>query len=48
MLEHIAVVGAALAGFRTVEALRREGFGGRLTLIGAEDEAAYDRPPLSK
>ncbi|MBW1882313.1 MAG: FAD-dependent oxidoreductase [Deltaproteobacteria bacterium] len=48
MLEHIAVVGAALAGFRTVEALRREGFGGRITLIGAEDEAPYDRPPLSK
>jgi 3-phenylpropionate/trans-cinnamate dioxygenase ferredoxin reductase subunit len=48
MLEQVAVVGASLAGFRTVEALRREGFGGRITLIGAEHEAPYDRPPLSK
>ena len=48
MLDHIAVVGASLAGLRTVEALRREGFLGRLTVIGAEDELPYDRPPLSK
>jgi len=48
MLDHIAVVGASLAGVRTAEALRREGYGGRLTLIGAEDEPPYDRPPLSK
>lgn len=48
MLDHIAVVGASLAGLRIAEALRREGYGGRLTLIGAEDEPPYDRPPLSK
>ncbi len=48
MLEHVAVVGASLAGFRTVEALRREGFAGAITVIGAEDEPPYDRPPLSK
>ncbi len=48
MLDHIAVVGASLAGLRTAEALRREGFIGRLTVIGAEDEPPYDRPPLSK
>lgn len=48
MLDHIAVVGASLAGLRCVEALRREGFLGRLTVIGAEDEWPYDRPPLSK
>ena len=48
MLDHIAVVGASLAGLRTAEALRREGFAGRLTMIGAEDELPYDRPPLSK
>ncbi len=48
MLDHIAVVGASLAGLRSVEALRREGFLGRLTVIGAEDEWPYDRPPLSK
>ncbi len=48
MVDHIAVVGASLAGLRTAEALRREGFVGRLTMIGAEDEPPYDRPPLSK
>jgi 3-phenylpropionate/trans-cinnamate dioxygenase ferredoxin reductase subunit len=44
----IAVVGASLAGLRAVEALRREGFDGRLALIGAERHLPYDRPPLSK
>jgi len=47
-LEHIAVVGASLAGLRAVETLRREGFGGRLTLVGGEPHLPYDRPPLSK
>ena len=48
MVESVAVVGASLAGIRTVEALRRQGFNGRITVIGAEDEPPYDRPPLSK
>ena len=48
MLDHIAVVGGALAGLRLVEALRREGYAGRVTVIGAENELPYDRPPLSK
>jgi 3-phenylpropionate/trans-cinnamate dioxygenase ferredoxin reductase subunit len=48
MMDHIAVVGASLAGLRTVEALRREGYAGRITVIGAEHELPYDRPPLSK
>jgi len=48
MVESVAVVGASLAGIRTVEALRRQGFVGRITVIGAEDEPPYDRPPLSK
>jgi NADPH-dependent 2,4-dienoyl-CoA reductase/sulfur reductase-like enzyme len=45
---HIAVIGASLAGGRAAEALRREGYDGRLTLVGAEPHAPYDRPPLSK
>ncbi len=48
LLENITVVGASLAGLRAVETLRREGFPGRLTLVGAEPHLPYDRPPLSK
>jgi NADPH-dependent 2,4-dienoyl-CoA reductase/sulfur reductase-like enzyme len=44
----IVVVGASLAGLRAVETLRKRGYAGRLTLIGAEDQLPYDRPPLSK
>ncbi len=47
-MEQVVVVGASLAGLRCVEALRREGFSGRLTLVGAESHEPYDRPPLSK
>src|SRR5689334_10308819 len=44
----IVIVGASLAGLRAAEALRAEGFRGRLTLIGDEPYLPYDRPPLSK
>ena len=44
----IAVVGASLAGLRAAETLRREGYDGRLVLVGAESHLPYDRPPLSK
>ncbi|SOB85573.1 NAD(P)/FAD-dependent oxidoreductase [Streptomyces sp. 1331.2] len=47
-LSAVAVVGAGAAGLHTAEALRRAGYDGRLTLIGAEAEPPYDRPPLSK
>ncbi|GAA4230894.1 FAD-dependent oxidoreductase [Streptosporangium album] len=42
------VVGAGLAGVRSVEALRAHGFGGTITLLGEEAHRPYDRPPLSK
>ena len=43
------MVGAGLAGLRSAEALRRGGYGGQLTLVGAETHfPPYDRPPLSK
>jgi 3-phenylpropionate/trans-cinnamate dioxygenase ferredoxin reductase component len=42
------IVGASLAGAKTAEALRTEGFDGRIVLVGAEDERPYERPPLSK
>ncbi|MEW2354422.1 FAD-dependent oxidoreductase [Spirillospora sp. NPDC029432] len=44
----IVVVGAGLAGLRTVERLRRRGHEGPVTLAGAEPHRPYDRPPLSK
>lgn len=47
-MQSIAVVGASLAGLRAAEALRREGFDGTIHLIGDEQHAPYDRPPLSK
>ena len=46
--ERTVVTGAGLAGFRAVEELRRRGYPGQITLIGAEDRPPYDRPPLSK
>ncbi|WP_329377856.1 NAD(P)/FAD-dependent oxidoreductase [Streptomyces sp. NBC_01716] len=44
----VLVVGASAAGLSTVEALRRQGYAGRVTVLGAETHAPYDRPPLSK
>lgn len=45
---NVVVVGAGLAGLRTVEELRGKGYDGAVTLIGAESRPPYDRPPLSK
>jgi 3-phenylpropionate/trans-cinnamate dioxygenase ferredoxin reductase component len=42
------IVGAGLAGAKAAEALREEGFDGRIVLIGDEAEQPYERPPLSK
>lgn len=44
----VTVVGASLAGLRSAETLRRDGFDGPITLIGDEAHEPYDRPPLSK
>ncbi|MEV4999742.1 NAD(P)/FAD-dependent oxidoreductase [Nocardioides sp. LML1-1-1.1] len=44
----VVIVGAGLAGLRTAERLRRGGYDGTLTLVGAEAHLPYDRPPLSK
>lgn len=46
--QHIVIVGASLAAHRALNELRRRGFDGRITLIGAERHYPYDRPPLSK
>jgi 3-phenylpropionate/trans-cinnamate dioxygenase ferredoxin reductase subunit len=42
------IVGASLAGAKAAEALREEGFGGQVVLIGQERHYPYERPPLSK
>jgi NADPH-dependent 2,4-dienoyl-CoA reductase/sulfur reductase-like enzyme len=44
----VAVIGASLAGLSAARALRRQGFDGELTIVGAEARRPYDRPPLSK
>ena len=47
-LESIVVIGAGQAGATLVQRLRELGYGGKLTLIGAEPHLPYQRPPLSK
>ena len=42
------IVGAGLAGAKAAEALRTNGFDGKVTLVGDETDRPYDRPPLSK
>jgi 3-phenylpropionate/trans-cinnamate dioxygenase ferredoxin reductase component len=44
----IAIVGAGLAGAKAAEALRIDGFAGRIVLFGDEPHRPYERPPLSK
>lgn len=44
----IAIVGANMAGACAARALRQEGFGGEIHLIGSEPHLPYERPPLSK
>jgi 3-phenylpropionate/trans-cinnamate dioxygenase ferredoxin reductase component len=44
----IVIVGAGIGGLRTAEALRANGYAGKLIVIGAETHPPYSRPPLSK
>ena len=47
-MSHIVVIGAGQAGSSLVAKLRKDGFDGAITLIGAEQALPYQRPPLSK
>ncbi len=47
-VETIGIVGAGLAGAKAAEALRKDGFDGRVLLFGTEAHRPYIRPPLSK
>jgi len=42
------IVGASLTGAKAAEELRKQGFDGRVVLIGDEPENPYERPPLTK
>jgi NADPH-dependent 2,4-dienoyl-CoA reductase/sulfur reductase-like enzyme/nitrite reductase/ring-hydroxylating ferredoxin subunit len=44
----VVIVGAGAAGGAAAEMLRREGYNGPVTLIGADEFLPYDRPNLSK
>jgi 3-phenylpropionate/trans-cinnamate dioxygenase ferredoxin reductase subunit len=42
------IVGGGMAGAIATQTLREEGFDGKITLLGQEPNAPYERPPLSK
>lgn len=44
----VVVVGGSIGGVRTVQALRKEGYEGRIRLLTEELVEPYDKPPLSK
>jgi 3-phenylpropionate/trans-cinnamate dioxygenase ferredoxin reductase subunit len=44
----MVIIGAGECGTRAALALRKAGYDGVVTLIGAEPHAPYERPPLSK
>src|SRR5689334_21251616 len=44
----IVIIGAGQAGGWAAQTLRKEGFAGRLVLIGDEVHPPHERPPLSK
>jgi len=48
MISTILIIGGGQAGAQAVDTLRREGFRGRLVLVGDEPQLPYQRPPLSK
>ncbi len=46
--DSMVIIGAGHSGGRAVQALRAQGWTGRIDLIGLEAHAPYERPPLSK
>jgi 3-phenylpropionate/trans-cinnamate dioxygenase ferredoxin reductase subunit len=48
MYQRIVIAGAGQAAVQAVDALRRRGYTGQLTVVGDEPWLPYQRPPLSK
>ncbi|MFL5796958.1 MAG: NAD(P)/FAD-dependent oxidoreductase [Actinomycetota bacterium] len=48
MTRRVVIVGGGMAGGSAASTLRQEGFDGPIVLVGAEEQAPYERPPLSK
>ena len=48
MIGSVVIAGASLAGMHAAHTLRREGYDGRITVIDADANTPYDKPPLSK
>src|SRR5215470_4298643 len=46
--DRIVIIGGGAAGFAAVEMLRRDGFGGSVTMVSTDDAPPYDRPNCSK
>jgi apoptosis-inducing factor 3 len=44
----MVIIGGGAAGYAAADMLRREGYGGQVTIISADDAPPYDRPNLSK
>lgn len=47
-VNHVAIIGASLAGLTAAERLRGEGFDGTITVVDSAPAIPTDRPPLSK
>jgi NADPH-dependent 2,4-dienoyl-CoA reductase/sulfur reductase-like enzyme len=47
-VSRVVVVGGGLGGLRTAETLRSSGYADEIVVVGDEEWAPYNRPPLSK
>ena len=48
MIGSVVIVGASIAGMHAAHTLRAEGYDGGITVIDADANTPYDKPPLSK